>query len=385
MAKGKRLDFETRAIHEAGADPLTGAVMTPVYLSSTFRQDSVDKNRGYDYSRSGNPTRDALEKSVASLENARFGLAFSSGLGAEMVCLSLLKSGGHIVAVDNVYGGTFRLLETFKRQFGIDYSLADLTEPESLEKALKPNTGMVYLESPTNPLLKLVDIAEISRLAHKKGLIVAVDNTFLSPVFQNPLDLGADIVIHSTTKYINGHSDIIGGAIACNDEKIYRQLKFLQNAFGPTPSPLDCFLVLRGIKTLKQRMLQHEKNAQAIAEFLERHPKVKRVIYPGLKSFAQKGLAQKQMKGTGGIITIELKGNAAAAKKFLAATNLFTLGVSLGGVESLIEYPWAMTHGALPESERRKAGITETMVRLSVGLESADDLVEDLKQALEKA
>ncbi|MCF6149441.1 MAG: cystathionine gamma-synthase [Candidatus Kuenenia sp.] len=374
--------FETRAIH-AGCNPDqgTGAIMTPIFQTSTYVQESPGKHKGYDYSRTNNPTRIVLEKNIASLEEGRYGLAFSSGMSAITTIMQMLNAGDHVICSDDVYGGTFRLFDKVLRRFYFEFDFADLTFPETIEKFKKDNTKLVWLESPSNPLLKLIDIEAIVSTAKKHNLVTVVDNTFATPFFQSPLKLGADIVIHSTTKYLNGHSDVIGGAIVTNNVDFYEQLKFLQNAVGAVPSPFDCFLVLRGIKTLAVRMQQHEENAIKIAYYLENHPKVLKTIYPGLASHPQHKLARRQMSGYGGIITFFILGGLETAKKFLERLTIFSLAESLGGVESLIEHPAIMTHASIPKETREKIGITDELIRISVGIENVDDLIADLDQA----
>lgn len=337
--------FETRAIH-AGCEPDagTGAIMTPIFQTSTYVQESPGKHKGYDYSRTHNPTRTALEKNIASLEEGNYGLAFSSGMSAILTIIQLFNPGDHIICCDDVYGGTFRLFDKVLKRYKLEFDFADLTNPQSLERYTRDNTKLVWLESPSNPLLKLIDIETIVRTAKKENIFIVVDNTFATPFFQKPLKLGADIVMHSTTKYLNGHSDVIGGALVTNNRELYDKLQFLQNAAGAVPGPFDCFLVLRGIKTLAVRMERHAENAMRIAQFLETHPKVRRVIYPGLKSHPQHGLARKQMAGFGGIITFFIKGGLEEARRFLERVRIFSLAESLGGVESLIEHPAIMTH-----------------------------------------
>ena len=375
--------FETRAIH-AGCEPDsgTGAIMTPIFQTSTYVQESPGKHKGYDYSRTHNPTRTALEKNIASLEEGNYGLAFSSGMSAISTITQLLSPGDHVICCDDVYGGTFRLFDKVLKKYNLEFDSVDLTVPQTLERHRKNNTRLVWLESPSNPLLKLVDIEAIASIAKKHTILVVVDNTFATPFFQKPLKLGADIVMHSTTKYLNGHSDVIGGALVMNDKELYDKLQFLQNAVGAVPGPFDCFLVLRGIKTLSIRMERHEQNAIKIAQFLENHPKVRRVIYPGLKSHPQHELARKQMSGFGGIITFFIKGGLEAARRFLERVKIFSLAESLGGVESLIEHPAIMTHASLPKEVRDKIGISDELIRVSVGIENVDDLIDDLKQAL---
>ncbi|MDR4507453.1 MAG: cystathionine gamma-synthase [Candidatus Brocadiaceae bacterium] len=375
--------FETRAIH-AGCEPDrgTGAIMTPIFQTSTYVQKSPGKHKGYDYSRTHNPTRAALEKNIASLEEGNYGLAFSSGMSAITTILQMLNAGDHIICCDDVYGGTFRLFDKVLKRFHLEFDFIDLTIPQSLEQHRRDNTRIVWLETPTNPLLKLIHIEAITHIAKRHDIITVVDNTFATPFFQKPLQHGADIVMHSTTKYLNGHSDVIGGAIVTNDDGCYNRLQFLQNAVGAIPSPFDCFLVLRGIKTLAVRMERHAENAMKIAQFLENHPKVKRVIYPGLTSHPQHELAGKQMSGFGGIITFFIKGGLDSAQQFLEKVSLFSLAESLGGVESLIEHPAIMTHASIPREVREKAGITDSLIRVSVGIEHVDDLLSDLAEAL---
>jgi cystathionine gamma-lyase len=383
------MGFDTRAIH-AGEEPdfdghPSGDVVVPIHLSSTFARRDVDEpTGGFEYSRSGNPTRYALEKKLAAIENARYGLAFSSGLSAETtLCLSLLKAGDHVVAFDDLYGGTRRLFtQVFQENYGIGFSYADARDPEKIKSVILKNTKLIWLESPTNPLLRLCDIREIAGIAHDVGARVVVDNTFASPYFQQPIGLGADVVVHSTTKYINGHSDSIGGAMVTSDEELFRRLRFHQNTAGGILSPFDSFLVARGIKTLAVRMERHGKNALAVAEFLSAHNKVAAVHYPGLASHPQHALARKQMTGFSGMISVELKGGEAETRKFLRHLRLFALAESLGGVESLIEHPATMTHASISPVERKKVGISDSLVRISVGIENADDLIADLNQAL---
>lgn len=375
--------FETRAIH-AGCepDPGTGAIMTPIFQTSTYVQESPGKHKGYDYSRTRNPTRAALEQNIASLEEGRYGFAFSSGMSAAASIAQLFNSGDHIICCDDVYGGTFRLFEKVLKQYQVECDFIDMTHTESLEGHIKKNTRLVWLESPSNPLLKCIDIEAVSHVTKKHHILMAVDNTFATPFFQKPLTLGADIVMHSTTKYLNGHSDVVGGAVVTNDQGINERLLFLQNAVGAVPGPFDCFLVLRGIKTLAVRMERHGENAIKIARFLEKHPKVKRTIYPGLESHPQYALAKRQMSGFGGIITFFIKGGLEAARRFLISVKVFALAESLGGVESLIEHPAIMTHASVPKEIREKTGITDDLIRISVGLENVEDLIEDLGSAL---
>ena len=378
--------FATRAIHAGQApDPTTGAIMTPIYASSTYVQASPGVHKGFDYARTRNPTRDALEACVASLENGYAGFAFASGLSAMGTVLELLETGSHIVAMHDLYGGSYRLFENVRRRSaGLEFTFADLSDPAKLEPALRPNTRMVWVESPTNPLLKLVDLAAVADITRPRGILAVCDNTFASPWVQHPLDHGFDIVVHSATKYLNGHSDVIGGvAVIREDEALRDRLAYLQNAVGGVPSPFDAFLVLRGLKTLALRMERHCANAMAVAEFLEAHPKVERVYYPGLTSHAQKPLADRQMNGRyGGMVTAVLKGGLEASRRFLERCRLFALAESLGGVESLIEHPAIMTHASVPASIRADLGISDGLVRLSVGVEDVDDLIAELKEAL---
>jgi len=375
--------FETRAIH-AGCEPDsgTGAIMTPIFQTSTYVHESPGKHKGYDYSRTHNPTRTALEKNIASLEEGNYGLAFSSGMSAISTVTQLLDADDHVICCDDVYGGTFRLFDKILKRYNLEFDFVDITSSQSLERYIKSNTKLIWLESPSNPLLKLVDIEAIAKIAKSRGIVTVVDNTFATPFFQQPLKLGAGIVMHSTTKYLNGHSDVIGGALVTNDQYLYNKLQFLQNAVGAVPSPFDCFLVLRGIKTLAVRMERHAGNALKIAEFLESHPKVRKVIYPGLKSHPQHELARKQMSGFAGIITFFIKGGLEAARRFLEKVKIFSLAESLGGVESLIEHPAIMTHASLPKEVREKIGISDELIRVSVGIENVDDLIDDLKQAI---
>jgi len=378
--------FDTLAIHAGQEpDPTTGAIMTPVYLTSTYVQAGPGEHKGYEYSRTKNPTRTALEACLAALEGARFGYAFASGLAATDTLMHLLDAGDHVVCSDDVYGGTFRIFDkVFKRQ-GLTFSFVDLSKPGTLEAAITPRTRFVWLETPTNPTLKLVDLAKVAEIARAKKVITICDNTFMSPYFQRPLELGIDVVMHSTTKFINGHSDTVGGFVGTSDAELAQRLGFHQNAVGGVPSPMDSFLVLRGVKTLHVRMQRHEQNAMKIAEFLTRHPKAGHVVYPGLPSHPQHGLAKKQMNGFGGMLTFEIKGGLPAARKFLKAVKIFACAESLGGVESLIEHPAIMTHASVPPETRAALGISDGFIRLSVGIEDAQDLVDDLTQALEQA
>jgi cystathionine gamma-lyase len=376
--------FGTRAIHAGQSpDPTTGAIMTPIYMTSTYVQDSpgVFKD-GYDYSRSKNPTRTALEANLASLEGARHGLCFSSGLGAMDCVLHLLKAGDHIVLSDDVYGGSFRLIDKVFKHQGIECTRVDMTNAAATEGAFRPTTRLVWLETPSNPMLKVIDIAAVAKLARKHNSHLVVDNTFATPFLQNPLALGADIVCHSATKYLGGHSDLVGGALMVSDDALAQRLRFNQNAVGAVPSPMDCFLILRSTKTLHVRMERHCSNAMQIAEHLAKHPKVEKVIYPGLKSHPHHELAKRQMKAFGGMISVVLKGGLSAATNFLERVELFSLAESLGGVESLIEHPAIMTHASIPADARAALGIVDGFVRFSVGIEDVQDLIGDIDDAL---
>jgi len=377
------LGFETRAIHAGQVpDPSTGAVVTPVYLTSTFAQSAPGVHQGYEYSRSHNPTRAAYETCVANLEGARFGYAFASGCVGATTVMLLLSAGDHVVCCDDMYGGTLRLFERVFRKLGITFDYLDLSDPEALRGAIRPNTRLLWLESPTNPLMKLVDIRALSRIAHESGVKVMVDNTFMSPYFQRPLSLGADMVLHSSTKYINGHSDLIGGVVITDDPELAQQLQFMANAVGGVQATFDAWLCLRSLKTLAVRMQAHERNASAVAGWLEAHPRIRRVMYPGLTSHPQHVLARSQMTGFGGMLAMELDCDLDGAKRFLSATRIFTLAESLGGVESLIEHPAIMTHASVPADVRRKLGIGDGLIRVSVGIETCADLIDDLDQAL---
>ncbi|CAG8552179.1 15653_t:CDS:2 [Acaulospora colombiana] len=382
----KQQGFGTRAIHIGQEpDPHTGAVIPSISLSTTFKQTSIGVHKGYEYSRSGNPTRNAFEETIASLEKGKHALAFSSGLAVTATIVTALGSGSHIVSVDDVYGGTNRYFRQVASTQGIELSFVDLANPSDIETAFKSNTKIVWIETPTNPTLRLVDIRMVARIAHTHNAILVVDNTFMSPYFQNPLELGADIVVHSITKYINGHSDVVMGAAITNSTEIYNKLKFLQNALGAIPSPFDSWLASRGLKTLHLRMKQHQKNAMEIARFLEKSDKVEEVIYPGLESHPQHKLAKKQAKGFGGMISFKIKGGYEEARLFLESVKIFTLAESLGGVESLAEHPARMTHASLTAEHRRAVGVTDNLIRLSVGVEETEDLLADVAQALEIA
>ncbi len=382
------MEFETEAIHVGDEPNLevggTGDINTPIHLSSTFARREVDKpTGGYAYSRTDNPTRHALESKLAAIEGAKHGIAFSSGLAAETsLFLALLKAGDNIVAFDDLYGGTKRLLDKVMAKFGVSVTYVDATNSSNVRKAMRKNTRLVWLETPTNPLLKLCDIRAISSIAHEHGAVVGVDNTFATPYFQRPLELSADVSVYSTTKYINGHSDSIGGAIMLSDETLYEKIKFLQNAAGTLLSAFDSYLVMRGIKTLPLRMREHGLNAVKVAEFLESQSAVSKVRYPGLESHPQHELAKRQMNGFGGMITFEVKGGRRAAMKFLESLRLVSLAEDLGGVKSLAEHPASMTHSEIPRKAREELGISEALIRLSVGLENADDIIMDLKATL---
>ena len=384
--KKNKQGFETRAIHAGQEpDPTTGAIMTPIYTSSTYVQESPGVHKGYDYSRSINPTRKALEACIADLEGSNFGYAFASGMSASATVLEILSSGDHVIAMDDLYGGTYRLFENVrKRSAGLDFTFCDLSDVKALEASLKPNTKMIWIETPTNPLLKIADLKAIASFAKHNNLIAVCDNTFCSPFVQNPLEFGFDIVVHSATKYLNGHSDLIGGVVVCSDDKteLAEQLLYLQNAVGSIMNPFDSFLLLRSLKTLPVRMERHCSNAIQIANFLESHNSIQRVIYPGLESHPQHEIAKEQMNGFGGMISVEIKGGLEGAKKFLERTEIFSLAESLGGVESLTEHPAIMTHASIPPEVREEIGISDGLVRLSVGIEALEDLTDDLEKAL---
>lgn len=377
--------FETKAIHVGQApDKTTGAIMTPITLATTYVQESPGVHKGYDYSRADNPTREAYEKCLASLENCKFGYAFGSGCAASTTIIMMLKSGDHVICSDDVYGGTFRLFDKVIQDKGVEFDYVDLTKPELIKAKIKKNTKLVWIETPTNPLMKVIDIQAVTKIANAKKIWTVVDNTFMSPYFQNPTDLGATMTYHSTTKYIGGHSDVLGGFVATNDKDVAEKLKFLQKSIGAVPSPFDCYLAMRSLKTLAVRMEAHQKNAMAIAEFLEKHPKVEKVLYPGLKSHPQHTIAKKQNSGFGGMMSFYIKGGLKEAKTFLENVKIFALAESLGGVESLIEHPGIMTHASVPAKNRKALGIDDTLIRLSVGIENQQDLIDDLKGAFSK-
>lgn len=374
---------ETAAIHAGQIpDPTTGAIMTPIYQTSTYVQAGPGKHKGYEYSRTQNPTRSALEGNLAALEGAKFGLCFASGCGASTAVMLTYSAGDHFVVCDDVYGGTRRLFTRVLNKCGFEFTFVDMTKIENIEKAIKPNTKLIWIETPTNPTLKLIDIEAVTKLAKKKNLKTLVDNTFMSPYLQSPLQLGADIVLHSTTKYIGGHSDVVGGFIGTSDETIYQAVKFNQNSLGAVPAPMDCFLTMRGVKTLPVRMKQHSLNAMEIAKFLEKHPQVEKVIYPGLPSHPQYELAKRQMKDSGGMITFIAKGGLEKSRKVLEKVRIFACAESLGGVESLIEHPAIMTHASVPAEVKAELGIADGLIRISVGIENIEDLKADLEQAL---
>jgi cystathionine beta-lyase/cystathionine gamma-synthase len=376
------MGFSTIAIH-AGNEPdsATGAVSVPIYQTSTYAQDAFGKHKGYEYARTQNPTRSALEKNIAALEGAKFGYAFASGMAATDAALKLVKSGEHVILGDNTYGGTFRLFSKVLSNYGVEFDLVDTTDVTNLERAFKPNTKMVFVETPTNPVMSVTDLAAVSEISHAHGARVVCDNTFMSPYLQRPIEFGVDIVVHSTTKYLNGHSDSVGGFVALNDEKDAEWIGFIQNSVGAILSPMDSFLVLRGTKTLAVRMEAHDKNGRQVANFLAEHPKVQKVYYPGLVSHPQHELAKRQQKGFGGMVAFET-GSLDNAKKVLESVKLCILGESLGGVESLISHPATMTHASVPIEKREQLGITDGLVRVSVGIEDVEDIIADLDQAL---
>jgi cystathionine gamma-lyase len=377
------MKFSTRAIHAGQEpDPGTGAIMTPIFQTATYAQTGLGEHKGFEYARTSNPTRSALEACIAALEDGQYGLAFASGMAAESAILSLLNAGDHVVACDDLYGGTYRIFERIMRRYNVEASYVPAGDVAGYEKAIRSNTRLVWLESPTNPLLNLVDIQAVTALAHSRNVPVVVDNTFASPYFQQPLHMGADIIIHSTTKYLNGHSDVIGGVVITNDAEVYEAIKFYQNAAGGVPSPFDCWLTLRGIKTLALRMRQHEANARTVARFLAEQSRVERVFYPGLPSHRDYELARRQMSGFGGMVSFQFKGTRADVDGVVRRFKVFTLAESLGGVESLVCHPASMTHGSIPQHIREARGLTETLLRLSVGIEDIEDLLADLEQAL---
>jgi cystathionine beta-lyase/cystathionine gamma-synthase len=381
------MKFSTKAIHVGQEpDPSTGAIITPIFQTSTYVQEDLGKHKGYEYARTQNPTRTSLETCLASLEEGKYGLCFSSGLGATTTTMMLLSAGDHVVCGDDVYGGTFRLFDKVFKRFGLEFTFVDGRDPKAIAAAVKKNTKMLWVETPTNPLLHLVDVKKAAEAVKSinKDIIVCVDNTFASPYFQKPLTLGADVVVHSMTKYLGGHSDVVGGAVITSRDDLYETIKFHQNAAGATPGPFDCWLVLRGLKTLALRMKQHEQNALAIAKYLEKHPAVEKIYYPGLPAHPQHELAKQQMSGFGGMVSIVVRGGVENARRFLTGTKLFALAESLGGVESLVCHPATMTHGSIPKDVREARGILDSLVRLSVGVEDTDDLLADVEAALSK-
>ena len=378
------MKFSTIAIHAGQEpDPTTGAVSVPIYQTSTYAQEGIGRHKGFEYARTQNPTRLACEKNLAALESGQFGYAYASGMAATNAVMTLLQAGDHVIVSDNTYGGTFRLFDKVLRKFGLEFSYVDAREPQNVDDAARAETRMVFIETPTNPVMSLVDIAAVAEITKRRGIRLVVDNTFMSPYFQRPLELGADIVVHSTTKYLNGHSDSIGGVVVLNDEEDARQMAFIQNAAGAILSPMDAFLIMRGTKTLAVRMRQHDENGRQVAQFLAEHPAARKVYYPGLKSHPQYELARRQMSGFGGMISFET-GSLENASRVLESVRLCTLGESLGGVETLISHPATMTHASVPEIERNRLGITDGLVRISVGIEDVEDIISDLDQALGK-
>jgi len=374
--------FETKAIHAGQPpDPVTGAIIPPIYQTSTYVLEAPGKDRGYVYSRTSNPTRTAFEENLAALENGKYGLGFASGMAAINTVMNLFPSGTHVICNDDVYGGTYRLFTQLYEHYEMEFDFVDATDPKNIEESIKDNTRLIFIETPSNPLLKIIDIQRVAQIAREHGLLLAVDNTFATPYLQQPLSLGADIIVHSTTKYLGGHSDIIGGGVVVSEQKLYERLSFFQNAVGAVPGPLDCWLALRGVKTLALRMERHCENALKIAHYLKSHPQVAQVHYPGLPSHPQHELAKKQMRGFGGMISFELQGDLKKAEKFIRSTRFFSLAESLGGVESLICHPATMTHASIPREERLKAGFKDELIRISVGVENVEDLIQDLENA----
>ncbi len=377
------MKFATKAIHAGQEpDPSTGAIMTPIFQTSTYAQAGMGEHKGYEYARTGNPTRTALEACIASLESGEHGLAFASGMAAEHAVLSLLSAGDHMISCDDLYGGTYRIFERVMSRYNVQTSYVTAGSVAEYERAIRPNTKLIWLETPTNPLLRLVDIQAVAEIAHRHNLLVVVDNTFSSPYFQQPLNLGADIVLHSTTKYINGHSDVVGGVLVTNNAEVYQSLKFYQNAAGAVPGPFDAWLTLRGIKTLAVRMRQHEENARAVAGYLAEHPRVEKVYYPGLASHPDHELAKRQMSGFGGMVSFQFRGQMEDVDRVVRRFNVFAFAESLGGVESLVCHPATMTHGSIPREIREARGLNDTLLRLSIGIEDVMDLLADLDQAL---
>lgn len=376
--------FETIAIHAGDRpDKAYGAIAVPIYQTSNFAFEEAGKTKGYDYSRTANPTRKVLEDTIAQLEGGRAGFAFATGMAAEATVMHLLKTGDHVISQDDIYGGTYRLFQNVMQDFGLEFTFLSLDNRERIEKAIKPNTKMIWLETPSNPLLNIVDLELVAEIARKHKLLTVIDNTFASPYFLRPVEYGIDLVVHSTTKYLNGHCDVVGGAVVTTSDELTQRIQFLLNALGTCAAPFDCWLVLRGIETLAVRMRQHENNAAAVAKFLKEHPKVKRVFYPGLASHPGHEIAQRQMKGFGGVVSFEIKGGLEHLYAFLSKLKIFALAESLGGAASLAEHPATMSHASMLAEHRKKAGINDELIRLSVGLENADDIIEDLSQALE--
>jgi cystathionine gamma-lyase len=377
------MKFATKAIH-AGQEPdsSTGAIMTPIFQTSTYAQAGLGGHKGFEYSRTDNPTRSALEACIAALENGGYGLAFASGMAAESAVLSLLSAGDHIVSCDDLYGGSYRIFERVMRRYHVETSYVPANQSAAYEQAIRPTTKLIWLETPTNPLLGLADISAVAEIARRHHLLLVVDNTFATPYFQQPLSLGADIVLHSTTKYINGHSDVVGGVVVTNNQEVYEALKFYQNAAGGVPGPFDAWLTLRGVKTLAVRMRQHAENAQAVAHYLLEHPRVEKVYYPGLPSHPDYALARRQMSGFGGMVSFQFKGKLEDVDRIVRRFKVFTFAESLGGIESLVCHPATMTHGSIPREIREARGLTDTLLRLSIGIEDIEDLLADLEQAL---
>ena len=386
MNTDRETGFGTKAIHAGQSpDPSTGAIMTPVYMTSTYVQEEPAVTKGYDYSRSGNPTRTALEGNLAGLEGGKHGLGFASGMAAITCVMNLLESGDHVIAGNDLYGGTYRLLKTVYAKFGIESTLIDMTDLSQLEGAFRPNTKLVMLETPTNPLLRCCDLEAVAAISQQKGAMTMADNTFATPYLQRPLELGCDVVIHSTTKYLGGHSDVVGGATICNDDELQQRLMHFQNSCGGTPGPMDSFLTLRGTKTLHVRMDRHCDNAERVVDHLARHDQVERVIYPGAADHPQHEVAAKQMKRFGGMVSVELKASLEQTRTMMSSFEVFSLAESLGGVESLVDHPASMTHASIPREERVAVGLQDGLIRLSVGIEDADDLIADLDQAIKRA
>ncbi len=377
------MGFQTDAIHAGQVfEPVTGAIMTPIFQTSTYVQEKIGKHKGFEYSRTQNPTRHAMEENIAVLEKGKYGIAFSSGLAAISSIVELFEQGDHVICTDNVYGGTFRMFDTIFAKFGLDFSYVDTSDFEQVKNVCTAKTKLIFVETPTNPMLTLTSLKDLSEFGKSHKILTVVDNTFMSPYFQKPLEYGIDLVVHSTTKYLNGHSDVVGGIVLTSNKELSEKLHYIQNAVGAVPGPMDCFLVLRATKTLALRMREHEKNSIALASFLEHHAKIKKMYYPGLESHPQHELAREQMTGFGGIISIDF-GSLEKAQRFAESLKIFALAESLGGVESLVDHPAIMTHASVPLDERAKLGITDGLIRLSVGVEDEEDLIMDVKQALE--